>query len=238
MVSKKSVAPFFTIVTCTKNSAKFLKECLASVSSQTFRDFEHIAIDGKSSDGTTAMLRAAGVTTFVMPPRGIATAMNEGIAHARGKYIYFLHSDDQLAGPDVLQRVHDYLMGHKELDWAYGQIEEVDGEGRQVGIFPTRRIFQAPRPWLLWLYNYIPHQGVFMKREVFTRLGNFDPRYRIAMDYDLWLRVAQRTYWRFFPVVVAKYRVHEGAVSATPALRARRRKEKIALRLRNLFRIQ
>jgi glycosyltransferase involved in cell wall biosynthesis len=218
VVSTKSVKPFFSIITCTKNSQAYFPACLTSLSSQTFSDYEHLVIDGHSTDATLKLVKKTDAKVISSPPRGISAAMNEGVKHARGKYLYFLHSDDQLADAHVLERVHTFLVEHPNLDWAYGQIAEVDHGDHQVGIFPTRRLFQHPHPWLLWFYNYIPHQGVFMKKSVFDQYGLFDEHYQICMDYEYWLRIARTTRWDYLPLPIARYRVHSTAVSSNKSL--------------------
>jgi glycosyltransferase involved in cell wall biosynthesis len=75
VVQAKQVIPFFTIITCTKNSAKFINTCLESVKVQTFRDFEHIIVDGDSKDDTLNILKNYTKNIISTPPKGIADAM-------------------------------------------------------------------------------------------------------------------------------------------------------------------
>jgi len=102
MVQTKSVTPFFSIITCTKNSAKFLNTCLESVKVQTFRDFEHIIVDGHSTDDSKQILAKYSINIISTLPRGIANAMNIGLGRAKGQYIYFLNSDDSFYDSSVL----------------------------------------------------------------------------------------------------------------------------------------
>lgn len=218
MVQKEPVTPFFSIITCTKNSAKYLPTCLASVKAQTFRDFEHLIVDGDSTDGTRALLPRSS-RVFSLPPRGISAAMNTGIKHARGEYLYFLHSDDSLYDPTVLQQVHDFLLTHRALDWAYGRIHETNGK-KTIGYPPRLSIFQGYHPNLLKFYNYIPHQGSFVKKSVFDQFGTFDEKLKSMMDPEFWLRIAPRTHWGYMPIVVANYLIHPSSQSENPAHRA------------------
>jgi glycosyltransferase involved in cell wall biosynthesis len=212
VVQAKSIKPFFSIITCTRNSARFLPASLDSVSNQTFQDFEHIIIDGESTDNTIKLLRSRKLPFISAVPRGIANAMNIGLAKTRGKYIYFLNSDDSFYSPDVLQSVYDYLISHPDLDWAFGNIHETDGKVT-IGFPPRRRIFQGKHPQLLKFYNYIPHQATFVKKTVFDQFGGFDESLKSMMDPEYWLRIAPHTKWDYMPIIVANYLIRPDSQS-------------------------
>jgi len=220
----KNKQPFFSIITCTKNSAKYLPICLKSLANQTFRDFEHIVIDGQSTDKT---LRIIPKTSKIisLPPHGISAAMNEGIKHAKGKYLYFLHSDDYLYNDLVLENVVRFLQANPDLDWVYGQIDVITAYNQSIGYFPKHWPLQLASPYLLIYLNFIPHQGVFMKKTVFNDFGVFSTTLKSCMDYDYWLRIASITNWRYMPLVAAKYRIHSGAQSSSSTNSALTRSE-------------
>lgn len=86
--------PFFSIITCTYNSEKFLQENIDSVKSQTFKDYEHIFIDGYSTDDTNKIINKYILIDrrskiFKYPPKGISNAFNLGIKKSLGKYLFF-----------------------------------------------------------------------------------------------------------------------------------------------------
>ncbi len=212
MVSKKSLTPFFSIITCTRNSSKYIKKCLDSVNDQTFRDFEHLIIDGESTDDTLKIIHSYKHPVISANPIGIANAMNRGLLKARGKYIYFLNSDDSFYSPRVLQDVYKYLSSHRDLDWAFGNIHETDGE-HSIGFPPKRRIFQGKHPNILKYYNYIPHQGTFVKKEIFEKFGSFDESLKSMMDPEYWLRISRWTNWDYMPITIANYLIRPDSQS-------------------------
>ncbi len=212
MVSKQPVTPFFSIITCTRNSSKFIRTCLDSVKSQTFTDYEHIIIDGNSTDDTTRIIESYGLKYQSAKPQGIANAMNLGIKSAQGKYLYFLNSDDSFFSSDTLAQVHTYLAKHSNLDWAFGNIHETDGI-KTIGYPPLRRIFRGSHPTLLKFYNYIPHQATFVKKLVFDKFGYFDENLSSMMDPEYWLRISNETNWDYMPVVVANYLIRPDSQS-------------------------
>lgn len=215
--------PFFSVVTCCRNARDFLGDCLASVEAQRFRDFQHVIVDGRSDDGSGAILaryaRGKGhVSLHAREPKGIADAMNEGIRCATGRYVIHLHADDLFYGPDVLSRAAE-LLRETDPDWGYGRAESIDGEGRHLGWYlSNRRLFQVgsahplSRTWVKWV-DFIPHQAVFVKRDTFLEHGLFDETLGSGMDPDLWNRLAGRTRWHFLDLAVCKRRVHGAARS-------------------------
>ena len=111
------MSEFLSIITINYNNADGLKKTLQSVASQTCQDYEHIIIDGGSTDGSVDVIKeflkndayALHVAYWhSKKDKGIYDAMNTGIPHANGKYCLFLNSGDYLADNDVLQRLVEY----------------------------------------------------------------------------------------------------------------------------------
>jgi glycosyltransferase involved in cell wall biosynthesis len=214
----------FSIITCTYNSEKLLPKIIASVKQQAFADFEHIFVDGFSTDGTIEMIKnyqaeyPDKVKFFQAKPQGISNAMNESIRHSSGEYIIHLHSDDSFFDNQVLADVNKFLTG-QNYDWIYGKINVIEEDGRTVGVFPKRKIWQLGGSFggkqLLKYFNYIPHQAVFIRRAVFDKFGYFDETISSAMDPDLWLRIKDKTQWKFFDRVISNYCLRAGAQSSS-----------------------
>lgn len=205
----------FSIITCTYNSAKWLDRNITSVRNQSYKNFEHIFIDGFSSDQTLNIINDYKnkfndkVKLFQSMPGGISDAMNEGIKKSTGDYLIHLHSDDSFFDDQVLDDVRKFL-GAKNPDWIYGKINVTEENGENTGSFPNKKIFQQNFKnkfgnYLLKYFNYIPHQAVFIKKEVFKNNGYFDADLSSSMDFDLWLRIIKKTKWYFFDRVISNY---------------------------------
>src|SRR5512138_2868657 len=96
--------PLVSVVTPVFNGAATLARCIESVAGQTYPNVEHLVADGGSADGTTGVLRRAGVAWWVSEPdRGIYDAINKGIDESHGEWLYFLGADDVVATPDALE---------------------------------------------------------------------------------------------------------------------------------------
>jgi len=212
--------PFFSIITCTKNSERYLRQNIDSVTSQTFKDYEHIFIDGKSNDNTLMLINEYfrgndKVGKFSYPPRGISNAFNHGIDHSSGKFLIFLNSDDYLCDRHVLNNIYSFLNTNPDLDWIYGKICEVNGKNTAMGIFPKYKVFHRNNYFLLKFFNYIPHQAVIINKVIFEEYGKFDEHIKYMMDYEYWLRIGKLTKWKFINIEVTNYRYWDGGRSSS-----------------------
>jgi glycosyltransferase involved in cell wall biosynthesis len=212
--------PFFSIITCTLNSEAFLPKNILSVKTQIFNNYEHIFIDGCSKDNSLKIIKRyqrenkGKVRIYQKKPQGISNAMNEGIKKAKGDFLIHLHADDSLHDENVLADVFDFLNKQKNVGWIYGKIQVVEKNGNKVGSFPNQYFLQNPNPFLLKFFNYVPHQSVFVKKEVFEKYGLFDESISSQMDLDLWLRISRKTKWAFFDRLISNFMIRAGAQSS------------------------
>jgi glycosyltransferase involved in cell wall biosynthesis len=210
--------PFFSIITCSYNSAQHLEPNLHSVASQTFRDHEHLIIDGLSTDGTLQLAERYAqqhqhIRIQSSEPHGIANAMNTGIKLAQGQWLLFLNADDCLNHPQVLQEVHDFIVKHT-ASWYYGQAKYVGAFHRSKNIYPRRfyhRHFFYP---LLLFINFINHQATFINKDLFTTYGLYREDLVGGLDYEFWLRIGRHERPKFMPLIVANFRI--GGFSSDP----------------------
>lgn len=221
--------PTFSIITCTWNSAATLADTLASLQRQRWRDFEHIFVDGGSTDATLAMLAAYPGNKRVLHgvDGGISRAMNAGIAAARGRYIAHLHADDYYSDADVLATVAERFADSPACDWVIGMIDVL----KDGALLPRH----AQRPFsyraLVSGAASVPHPAVFIRASALARVGGFDESLTLAMDIDLWLRLGRHAPPALIARPLAVFREHAGSVSSSNKLRARA--EEFAVRRRH-----
>jgi len=211
----------FSIITCTYNSAKYLQQNIDSIKSQTCQNFEHIFIDGFSTDETIGLIEKyrrefpEQVKVFKAKPKGIANAMNRGVEKASGEYLIHLHSDDSFYNNNVLQEVDSFIKIKKRPDWIYGKAKFIDTKNKKSRIIPHRKIYQKIKFWLLLLTNYIPHQSVFLKKSIFQEYGMFDEQFKNSMDYDFWLRLAKNNVSGIFiDKIICNFSIRDNSQSA------------------------
>lgn len=198
-------SPFFSIITVVRNAVDSIDVCLDSVVQQNIRDLEHIVIDGASTDGTTDRLlaRRGEIAHLVREPdAGIYDAMNKGLALARGRYVHFLNATDKYHDSGVLGG----LSGELEEDRVgYGDLVYVDRHGRA-------RNLGRPYSWEEELKaSYVPQPTLFVPLGFYRAVGKFDLRYRIAADYEMFLRLASRYPVKYIPRPVTV--MHAGGFS-------------------------
>lgn len=186
--------PFFTIVTPTLNSEKYLEECIKSVENQSFTDWEHVFIDSYSTDKTMQIIKSykkrhpKKVFVYQYPKAGISDAFNKGIHNSKGKYINFLGSDDLLE-KEALKIIY-YKMKDERYSWCYGNFSIIDANNNLI----KKKKYSIERFGYLslLLYFYICHQSVFMRRDLFYKHGLFKINLKYVMDYEFWLRISKK----------------------------------------------
>lgn len=176
--------PLISIITITLNADKYINQTIQSVLNQTYKNIEYIVVDGGSTDGTLGIIeKYKNAIDHIISEidEGIADAMNKGLALSTGEYVLFLHSDDYLKQNDILEKAIQFFNESSDIitcNILYG---------KQFKIC-------KPRGFNFWL-NFkqgIYHQGTFCRRLLIERLQGFDTQFRIAMDYDFFLRAYHR----------------------------------------------
>jgi glycosyltransferase involved in cell wall biosynthesis len=147
---------------------------------------------------------------MVEPAPGIARAMNCGHEIAEGEVIAYLHSDDRYADKQVLERVAASFRDNPGTLWVTGGLREIDEQGGTVRELPALN-FTKKR---LLRNNIIYHPATFVKSDTLKALGGFDESLRYAMDYDLWLRLADFSAPFHCDGILADFRVHSGSRSS------------------------
>jgi len=172
-------------LTASFNSGSTISKTLLSVSEQSFGNLEHIVIDGASSDQTLGILREYegryNLKWISESDSGIASALNKGLRLARGKYMLVLQADDQFAGPEVLEICYS-LLKKERYDIHSFPVIRLEPSHRKTLYKPVKILF--------WYHfkTIFPHQGAFVHRRVYERIGNFREDLTIALDYDFFYR--------------------------------------------------
>lgn len=200
--------PLLSVITVTLNSARTLRETLASVAAQGLgHEIEHLVQDGGSTDETLAICRDfPDVRVVSEPDRGIYDAMNRGIARARGDVVAVLNSDDRYR-PGALPQVTRALRDHPSWDGLFGDVVYIDAAGRTI---MRRREAAFDYQVLRYGLCYVVHPTFFMRRQVLDQLGGYRAdAFPLCADYDLFLRVARGGFCiGHLPAYLADFRVH------------------------------
>lgn len=176
------------MVTAVFNRVDTIGDTLASVRSQSYPFIEHVIQDGGSTDGTLELVRGAvphWATVESDKDNGLYDALNRGISRATGDIIGLLHSDDFFASEDVIAKVAAAFRD-LSIQGVYGDLQYVSASDPMhvVRHWRAGRFTQSKlrRGWMP------PHPTLYLRREVFERLGLYDTGFQIAADYDAMLR--------------------------------------------------
>lgn len=221
-----------SIITATYNCAQTLGDCLSSVASQTYANFEHVVIDGASQDGTLDILHARRRQLAVIvsePDRGIYDALNKGIAHASGDVVGFLHADDVYASPEILVHVAQ-AFADPTICAVYGDLHYVckDDITQVVRVWQSNAFSPQRLAWG-WMP---PHPTLYVRKQWYERIGGFDTRYRIAADYFSILQMFSQPDFKavYVPAVFVKMRLGGASNRSFKAIVRKTREDWDALR--------
>lgn len=199
--SVSEAGPLISIITITYNAAPVIRPTLESLNAQTFRDFEHLVIDGASKDDSVSIVSEMCPDSIIRsePDRGLYDAMNKGLRAAKGKYLLFLNAGDALHSPDTLQRYAEAtgLNGSKipnRMDNAKSILSCADIIYGDTIVVDSDRNFVKPRhlsvPERLTFRSFangmlVCHQAFMVRRDL---APEYDLQYRFSADYEWTLR--------------------------------------------------
>ncbi len=201
MTNNDKKAPLISIITINFNDANGLRRTIESLKTQTFDDYEHIIIDGGSSDVSEEVIKeylndanySKHITYWCSEKdKGIYNAMNKGIRHVNGKYVYMLNSGDLLVS-ESLQMVAPYLIKNDDCV-LHGAIDHYK-DGVYWGTI-SHTVDELKTMML-------PHQGLFIASNLHKKYGLYNEEYKIAADRELLIRLKkENATFIHIPVIV------------------------------------
>ena len=170
-----------SIITVTRNSEKFLEKNILSVYKQSYKNYEHIIIDGLSTDKTLRIIKKheKKIKYWVSEKdKGIYDAMNKGIKKASGDIIGILNSDD-VYYKKTLEIANKYFIKDTKLDFLFGSVYK---RKLLTGYYPKK---------ILWTFGfYTTHSvGFFIKKKSQLKVGFYNTKYKGSSDYDFFYRM-------------------------------------------------
>lgn len=164
-----------SIITITYNNCEGMRKTLGSLQEQTHQDFEWIVIDGGSSDDTLSLLKDTKAFITSEPDEGIYDAMNKGIERMTGSHMLFLNAGDQLAHPECLEIINEYIARGAVFIYGDALEQDLDGTIHEKIAKPYTNISKG-------LFTH--HQAmIYAKSEL-----RYDLQYKIASDFEFTYR--------------------------------------------------
>ena len=202
--------PKVSIVTPSLNQGQFIEETIRSVLLQGYPNLEYIIIDGDSTDDSVEIIRKyePWLAYWISEAdRGQADALNKGFARAHGEIMAWLNSDDTYE-PGALQRVAKEFGQDQAKMVSYGDCNFLDENGN-VKYLVARPYLDFDSMIRYWTRtSWPPQPAVFFRRQVLEKVGPLNCDLHFALDYDLWLRIAQAYEFHYIEHTLANFRVH------------------------------
>ena len=187
-VLNKSDIPLVSIITVTFNAEKTLHQTLHSVKEQTYKNIEHIIVDGGSTDSTLSLIQAneANIAYWRSEKdHGIYDAFNKGVVLAKGEFIGILNADDYYE-PNQIENAVSALI-KTDAPFVHGDIILHGWKGLDVELLGDPHYELRIREGMPSLHQVT----TLCRRSVYEDFGLFSTQYRIASDYDWYLRLCQ-----------------------------------------------
>jgi glycosyltransferase involved in cell wall biosynthesis len=211
--------PLISVVMPVYNSEKYLHEAVESILGQTFTDFELIAIDDGSSDGSAAILESfcRSDTRMIVQRhsqnQGIGAAVNTGLALARGRYIARMDADD-ISLPERFEKQAAFLEKHPEIDVIGSAVQLVDDRGQNIGVLSAPLEDLAIR-WASIFSSPFMQATIMFRRSV---IEEHDLHYRGTIkqseDFDFSIRLLEHAHGINFAEPLYIYRIHSASVTS------------------------
>jgi glycosyltransferase involved in cell wall biosynthesis len=198
-----------SIITPCLNRAHFVQDAIQSVMEQNYTDFEHIIIDGGSTDGTLELLsKYPHLKVTSEPDRGMYDALNKGLAKIQGDIVGFLNTDDTYA-PDCFREIIR-TFEDKSVDAAVGKA--IISKGNSEENQPVIMEIAPSNPERLWeklILGLPAFNAWFFRRETIKTTGVFNSDYRIIADREYLIRFwMHQPRYRILDRVIYNYHQH------------------------------
>jgi glycosyltransferase involved in cell wall biosynthesis len=203
--------PAVTVIIPVFNGANYLREAIGSVFAQTFADYELVVVDDGSTDESWALIQSYGerLRGFRKQNGGVASALNLGIANARGRWIAWLSHDD-LFLPTKVEKQVAFLIRSPQFKACYTDYFVADAAGRILRGEETPWYPRAQAMRALFGRSYIGGSTMLIERTCFDAVGAFSEKWRYTQDTEMWLRMLRRFEIGRVPEKLAVERSHPG----------------------------
>lgn len=190
------------------NQEKYVKEAIESILKQTFKDFEFLIIDDKSTDNSLAIMKTFHDRRIKIKQNksrlGLSKCLNLLINKAGGEYIARMDGDD-ISFPKRLEKQADFLNKHPQVVLIGLWAKIISQQGREVGELQYPTEYKYIRKTIL-LYNPFVHPSVCFRRKIIKEIGGYDERLFYSQDYDLFLKLVAKYPCVNIPEFLFKFR--------------------------------
>ncbi len=204
-----------SIITPSFNQAKFLEQTIKSVISQSYKNIEYLIFDGGSTDGSVDIIKKYAnkypkiIKWQSKKDNGQVDAINKGLKIATGDIVAYLNSDDYYL-PSTFSKVINFFKENPDKQWLVGNCQVTE---KKLGwTFKLKHLvpIHKSKNWL-FISNWINQPAVFLKKDLVSRVGEFNQKYHYAFDYDYWLRCQKISLPGRLKQALTVFRVHSSS---------------------------
>jgi glycosyltransferase involved in cell wall biosynthesis len=202
-----------SIITPTYNCEKYLEETILSVLNQSYQNYEHVIVDGGSTDNTISIIsKYPHIKLITGKDNGMYDAINKGIKAASGDIIGCLNSDD-LYYSNTLEIINSFFTSHPKTIVINGDCFFMDKEGEKRYILHSPKYNRKNYISLDSSIIYFP--TVFWRKELHNKVGYFDDKFKMAADFDFYARIGEYYNIDNTHRLLAKFRLHPESLTST-----------------------
>ena len=201
-----------TIITPTLNSDKSIAYTLNSVFIQTYKNIEHIIVDGGSTDNTLDIVNKHKIKQKIIIKKksSIYEAINLGIKNSTGDYILVLNSDDFLNSPFTIKKIINKIKETK-AKILFGNVCFYNNfDFKNIVRYFSAKNFKR---WMMFFGLMPPHTGAIIHKNIYKKYKLYDPKFKIAGDFDFFLKLLLIENEKFINLNLCVTRMRTGGVS-------------------------
>jgi glycosyltransferase involved in cell wall biosynthesis len=214
-------APKVSVCIPVYNGARYIRDCIDSILSQSFKNFELVIVNDSSSDESEAIIHSyhdPRIKYFENERNlGLVGNWNKCLEYSSGEFVCIFHQDDVMV-PNNLEKKASLLDSEKQVGLVYSDTCIINDEGQMDSdhwfnmldpsvdfVRPGRSFFDL----MMINLNIISCPSVMARRECFEKIGGFDARLPFSVDMEMWMRIALFFDVAYLAEPLIWYRFHE-----------------------------
>ena len=204
----------FSIITVTLNSSSTIRDTLNSVNSQSYKNIEHIIVDGGSKDQTIPLLKKYSNKNrkyYIKKRFGIYKSINFGISKAKGEFICILHSDDIFQSNNTVKELSNIVAKNKSCNVFLGNVAYFN----KLDYYKITRYYPSKnfKRWKMKFGLMPPHPASIIRKKVYNLNKMYDESFKIAGDFEFFLRLFYINKIKYKVIDYTIVRMRSGGIS-------------------------
>lgn len=197
-----------SIITPSFNQGRFIEDTIKSVLAQNYSNYEHIIIDGGSTDVTLEVIKKYPHLIWISEKdNGAADAINKGFEMARGEVLAWINSDDYYE-ENIFKEIMDKFNSDEKIEFVCGNLDIVNL--KKETIFKKDNTFPYTAEYLIKVSaDIVKQQPTFFTKKLYNNVGGLNKKLKLVFDYELFVKMLLVTKPAFIEKVLAYQREYE-----------------------------